>query len=391
MPHTPATYQLHFTAQSWRDALFGLSSYLPSHIHPDNIVSIRNLPIFAVVLVVDNAVLQGDTSDIYALMDTWVKHNPNWALRAVHDSPSYTNFSAHKEVSPISDVSVFRYLLIPTQANQFDPNKRDTIAHILDEELSSYLKNKLKPPFTSTTLSSTTRKKVHFLDCHILPLSHMLRPHKLACFDMDSTLIKQEVIVELAKIAGVGAEVDKITEEAMRGEIDFATSFSRRVALLRGLDESVIEKICPLLMPSSGAFATISALKALGYRTVLISGGFAPFAKYVATLLGMDNYYANPLDVENGKLTGEVIAPILDGNQKARIVQKLAEIMQIGLDQVVCIGDGANDLPMMNISDLGIAYHAKPIVQVKADAAINVTGLEGVLYALGYPKLEPIA
>lgn len=208
---------------------------------------------------------------------------------------------------------------------------------------------------------------------------------------MDSTLIKQEVIVELAKIAGVGAEVDKITEEAMRGEIDFATSFGRRVALLKGLDESVIEKICPLLIPSSGAFATISALKALGYRTVLISGGFAPFAKYVATLLGMDNYYANPLDIDNGKLTGEVIAPILDGNQKARIVQKLAEIMQIGLDQVVCIGDGANDLPMMNISDLGIAYHAKPIVQVKADAAINVTGLEGVLYALGYPKLEPIA
>lgn len=386
MPTT--NYQLHHTAQSWRDALFGLSSYLPSHIHPDNIASIRNLPIFAVVLVVDNEVLQNDTN-IHTLMDTWVKHNPNWALRAVHDAPAYTHFSARKEVSPISDVSVFRYLLIPTQTNQLDPNKRETIAHILDEELSSYLKNKLKPPFTSTTLSSTTRKKVHFLDCHILPVGHMLRPHKLACFDMDSTLIKQEVIVELAKIAGVGAEVDKITEQAMRGEIDFATSFSRRVALLRGLNANVIEQICPLLIPSSGAFATISALKALGYRTVLISGGFSPFAQYVATLLGMDNYYANTLDIDNGKLTGDVVEPILDGAFKAKIVQKLAEVMNIGLDQVVCIGDGANDLPMMGISDLGIAYQAKPIVQAKADASINITGLEGVLYALGYPKLTP--
>lgn len=389
MPTTLCHYQLHFTAQSWRDALFGLSSYLPSHIHLDNITTIRSLPIFAAVLVVDNEVLRNNpTANIHYLMESWAEHRTGWALRSVQQSPTGTHFTAHKEASPISDVSVFRYLLIPTKTEKFDPNKRDTIAHILDEELSSYLKSKLKPPFTSSNLSSAVRKKVHFLDCHILPVTHMLRPHKLACFDMDSTLIKQEVIVELAKVAGVGEQVNKITEQAMRGEIDFATSFTRRVALLRGLKASVIDEICPLLIPNSGAFATIAALKALGYRTVLISGGFAPFAKHVATLLGMDNYYANPLDIDNGRLTGEVIAPILDGAFKAKIVQKLTQVMNIGLDQVVCIGDGANDLPMMNISDLGIAYHAKPIVQAKADTAINVTGLEGVLYALGYPKLE---
>lgn len=223
------------------------------------------------------------------------------------------------------------------------------------------------------------------VDCHILSVGHMLRTHKLACFDMDSTLIEQEVIVELAKTAGIGEQVAAITEAAMRGEMDFDESFAQRVALLKGISTDVLDDICSRLTLSTGALTTISALKALGYHTVLVSGGFTYFARYIAEQLGIDEVHANALDIEDGEVTGHVQLPIINGAKKAAIAEHTAERLGIDMSQVVCVGDGANDLPMMALADLGVAFNAKPIVQARADAAVNVTGLEGVLYALGYP------
>ena len=202
---------------------------------------------------------------------------------------------------------------------------------------------------------------------------------------MDSTLIEQEVIVELAKTAGIGEQVAAITEAAMRGEMDFDESFAQRVALLKGISTDVLDDICSRLTLSTGALTTISALKALGYHTVLVSGGFTYFARYIAEQLGIDEVHANALDIEDGEVTGHVQLPIVNGAKKAAIAEHTAERLGIDMSQVVCVGDGANDLPMMALADLGVAFNAKPIVQARADAAVNVTGLEGVLYALGYP------
>lgn len=221
-------------------------------------------------------------------------------------------------------------------------------------------------------------------DVNAMPLGQFLRPHKLALFDMDSTLIEQEVIVELAKKAGIGEKVNLITESAMRGEIDFDESFIRRVALLKGLDETVLEDIIANHISFSlGARRTIQTLKAHGYHTVLVSGGFSYFANYVKNSLGIDEFYANELDIVNGKLTGLVISPIINANKKAEILQQVASRLNIPLENTVAVGDGANDLPMLRLADIGIAYRAKPLVQEQADFVLNVTGLDGVLAILG--------
>ncbi|MCG8669417.1 MAG: phosphoserine phosphatase SerB [Pseudomonadales bacterium] len=209
------------------------------------------------------------------------------------------------------------------------------------------------------------------------------RNRRLVAFDMDSTLIEAEVIDELAKRAGVGEQVAEITESAMRGEIDFTESFKRRVALLKGLDESVLEDIAANLPITEGAENLISALRALGFKTAILSGGFTYFGQYLKNKLGIDYVHANELAIENGKVTGEVVGRVVDGQRKAELLKDIADIERLNLDQVIAVGDGANDLPMLGIAGLGIAFRAKPVVKENAEHAISNLGLDGILYLLG--------
>ncbi len=209
------------------------------------------------------------------------------------------------------------------------------------------------------------------------------RNRRLVVFDMDSTLIQCEVIDELAKAAGVGAEVAAITEDAMQGKLDFKESFARRVGLLKGLDERVLKEIAETLPITPGAERLISTLQGIGYKTAIISGGFQYFGKYLQNKLGIDHVYANELVIREGKVTGEVGDDIVDGKRKAELLKSIAQRENIRLEQVIAVGDGANDLPMLAIAGLGIAFHAKPIVKAQAGQAISNLGLDGILYLIG--------
>ncbi len=210
------------------------------------------------------------------------------------------------------------------------------------------------------------------------------RNRRLICFDMDSTLIKTEVIDELAKRAGVGKQVKAITESAMRGEIDFSESFKQRVALLKGLDESVMAEIAENLPIMDGADKLMSILKKCGVKTAILSGGFTYFGKYLQKRFDVDYVYANELEIENGKLTGRHLGDIVDGKRKAELLRLIAQVEKIDLEQVIAVGDGANDLPMLNLAGLGIAFHAKPKVKANAQQSISTIGLDGILYFLGF-------
>ena len=214
------------------------------------------------------------------------------------------------------------------------------------------------------------------------------RNRRLICFDMDSTLIKTEVIDELADRAGVGPQVHEITEAAMRGEIDFNESFIQRVALLEGLDVSVLEEIAVNLPIMDGAMRLMSILKKCGYKIAILSGGFNYFGNHLKKLFDVDYVYANELEIENGKLTGKHIGDIVDGKRKAELLRLIAQVEKIDLQQVIAVGDGANDLPMLNLAGLGIAFHAKPKVKANAQQSISTIGLDGVLYFLGFRDIH---
>ena len=210
------------------------------------------------------------------------------------------------------------------------------------------------------------------------------RMRRLICFDMDSTLIRTEVIDELAERAGVGQQVRKITERAMRGEIDFIESFRERVALLKGLDESVMQEIAENLPITEGVERLMYVLKRYGYKIAILSGGFTYFGNYLKNKFGIDYVYANELEIVDGKLTGRYLGEVVDGRRKAELLRLIAQVENVDIRQTIAVGDGANDLPMISLAGLGIAFHAKPKVVANAQQSINTTGLDGVLYFLGF-------
>ena len=210
------------------------------------------------------------------------------------------------------------------------------------------------------------------------------RMRRLICFDMDSTLIQTECIDELAERAGVGEQVRAITESAMRGEIDFKESFAQRVALLKGLDESVMKEIAENLPITEGVERLMFVLKRYGYKIAILSGGFTYFGEYLQKKFGIDYVYANELEIIDGKLTGRYLGDVVDGKRKAELLRLIAQVEKVDIAQTIAVGDGANDLPMLSLAGLGIAFHAKPKVVANARQAINTIGLDGVLYFLGF-------
>ena len=211
------------------------------------------------------------------------------------------------------------------------------------------------------------------------------RMRRLICFDMDSTLIQTECIDEMAERAGVGAQVRAITESAMRGEIEFKESFTRRVGLLKGLDVSVMQEIAENLPITEGTERLMSVLKTCGYRIAILSGGFTFFGEYLRRRFGIDYVYANELEVgEDGKLTGRYVGEVVDGRRKADLLKLIAQSEHVRLEQTIAVGDGANDLPMLSEAGLGIAFHAKPRVVANAKQALSTVGLDGILYFLGF-------
>lgn len=214
------------------------------------------------------------------------------------------------------------------------------------------------------------------------------RNRRLVAFDMDSTLIQAEVIDELAKRAGVGKQVAEITERAMRGEMDFKDGLRQRVALLKGLPESVLAEVAATVKLTDGLERLMSTLKKLGYKTAILSGGFTYFGRALQRRFGFDYVFANDLEIENGFVTGNINGEIVDGERKATLLASIAQHEGFSLEQTIAIGDGANDLPMLSIAGLGIAFRAKPIVKESAKQSLNTFGLDAILYLMGLSERE---
>jgi phosphoserine phosphatase len=214
------------------------------------------------------------------------------------------------------------------------------------------------------------------------------RNRRLVVFDMDSTLIQVEVIDELAKLAGAGEEVAAITAAAMRGELDFKESLTRRVALLRGLPEAVLADLASQLPLTEGAERVTQTLKKLGYKIGIISGGFDYFGRQLQQQLGFDYLFANQLEIQDGHLTGRVVGDVIDGPRKASLLGEIAAREHLSLEQTIAVGDGANDIPMLSMAGMGVAFHAKPIVREKAGRAISNLGLDGLLFLIGIRERE---
>jgi phosphoserine phosphatase len=267
----------------------------------------------------------------------------------------------------------------------------EKIGRLSEETLASVEIHALLPPGRdSETLKRTllaVATTVGF-DVSLQRESLYRRSKRLVVMDMDSTLIRIEVIDELARAAGVAAEVSRITERAMQGEMDYDESLRQRVAMLKGLDVAVLDRIAADLPLTDGAETLVRVLKRLGYAIAVISGGFSRAAEALKRRLGLDYAYSNNLEIEGGKLTGRVIGPIVNAQRKAELLETIAQAEGILLDQVIAVGDGANDALMLQRAGLGIAFHAKPKLRESADTSISAAGLDAILYLLGISARE---
>ena len=221
------------------------------------------------------------------------------------------------------------------------------------------------------------------LDATFIAPGRTLADFKLVAMDMDSTLITIECIDEIADMQGLKPQVAQITEAAMRGELEFSESLRRRVALLEGLDAGALERVySERLAISMGGEAMLAAIKAAGLKTLLVSGGFTFFTDHLKERLGLDHTHANVLEIAGGKLTGRVVGAIVDADEKQRTVERVCAAMGISPKQAIVMGDGANDLKMMGVAGLSVAFRAKPVVRAQADVALNFSGLDGLLAIL---------
>ena len=237
-------------------------------------------------------------------------------------------------------------------------------------------------------LEQNLRAALNGLPIDVVTQPALGRRKKLLLADMDSTMIGQECIDELADFVGKKAHVSEITERAMRGELDFRASFKERLALLKGLPESVLQEVGASLRLTEGAETLFAELKRLGYKTAILSGGFSYFALQLQEKLGIDYVFANELQIVDGKLTGVAVEPIVDAQRKADLLRELAHKEGLRLEQTIAVGDGANDLPMLGLAGLGVAFRAKPLVKQSAKQAISTLGLDGILYLLGFRDRE---
>ena len=239
------------------------------------------------------------------------------------------------------------------------------------------------PDVDALRAAMSTLSASHPIDVVVLTKATRVQRYRLAVFDMDSTLIRCEVIDELARHAGVGPAVAAITDRAMAGELDFRSSYNERLALLRGLDAAMIDRVADSLPVMEGVPELIATLRGRGVTTAILSGGFTPFAERLQSRFGFDSVFANILDTEEGRLTGVPREPIIDATAKKEAMLRLAGQLGIGTDEVIAVGDGANDLPMLKAAGLAVAFEPKPAVREQITTRLDHVGLDGVLYLLG--------
>ena len=267
----------------------------------------------------------------------------------------------------------------------------EKIGRLSAETLASVEIHALLPPDRDSEALKRTLLNVATssgFDVSLQPESLYRRSKRLVVLEMDSTLIRIEVIDELARVAGVGPEVARITERAMQGEMDYDESLRQRVSLLAGLDVKVLDQIASDLPLTDGAETMVRVLKRLGYKIAVISGGFSRAAEALKRRLGVDYAYSNNLEVAGGKLTGRVVGPIVNAQRKAELLETIAQAEGVLLDQVIAVGDGANDALMLERAGLGIAFHAKAKLRERADTSISGAGLDAILYLLGLSARE---